>query len=128
MTRESSKAYKEIWHSHRSLAVLIIIMWILALIVVAVSVALLEPKYLRTLSSYTNLGLVNYYLNARWWHAIIFPLSSLIFAYFWTVLTAQLYHKKGVRFTRSFVLLSFFVLVALGFVAVRVLLFNAELS
>ena len=128
MSREIRLAYKDIWQKHRSLAALVIIMWVLALIAVIVSVVLLEPKYLRTLSSYTNLGIVNYYLGARWWHAIVFPVSAVAFASFWTILAAQLFHKKGERFARLFLILSYFVLFTLGVVAVRVLLFNAELS
>jgi hypothetical protein len=128
MNREIRAALKEIWQKHRSLAAMLIVMWVLALLVIIVSVVLLEPKYLRTLSAYTNLGIVNYYLGARWWHAIVFPVASLFFAFFWTILTAQLYAKKGAKFTKSFVFLSYFVLVTLGVTAVRVLLFNAELS
>jgi hypothetical protein len=107
---------------------MIVVMWLLALIVIIVSTVLLEPKYLRTLGAYTNLGIVNYYLNARWYHAIIFPASSAIFAYFWTILSAQLYLKKGEKVAELFVFLSYFILFTLGVVAVRVLLFNAELS
>ena len=128
MSREIRGALKEVWQKHRSLAAMLVIMWVLAAIVIIVSVVLLEPKYLRTLSSYTNLGIINYYLGARWWHAIIFPVSSLAFAFFWTVLTGQLYLKKGAKFTKSFILLSYFVLFTLGVTTVRVLLFNSELS
>ena len=128
MSREIRGTLKEIWQKHRGLAAMLIVIWVLALIVVAISLILLEPKYLRTLSAYTNLGIVNYYLGARWWHAIVFPAAALIFAYFWTILSAQLYVKKGARFTQSFLLLFFFLIFTLGVVAVRVLLFNAELS
>jgi len=107
---------------------MVIIMWLLALVVIIVSIVLLEPKYLRTLSSYTNLGIVNYYLAARWWHAIIFPISSLVLTYFWTVLTAQLFLKYGAKSAKIFLFLFFFLILTLGVISVRVLLFNAELS
>lgn len=128
MNREIRGALNEIWQKHRSLAVMLIVTWAMAVVIIIISIILLEPKYLRTLSSYTNLGIVNYYLNSRWWYAIIFPVSSLFFSYFWTLLTAQLYLKKGAKFTKAFLFLSYFLLFTLGVTTVRVLLFNAELS
>lgn len=107
---------------------MVIIMWALILLLIIVSAFLIEPKHLRTLSHYTNLGVVNYYLNARWWHAIIFPASGVIFGFFWTILTSQLFVKRGALFARAFVFLSYFVLVTLSATAVRILLFNAGLS
>jgi len=107
---------------------MIIIMWAMVLLLIIVSIVLLEPKHLRTLSHYTNLGAVNYFLNARWWHAIIFPVSGVFFGFFWTLMTGRLFEKRGAAFTRSFVFLSYFVLVTLGATTIRVLLFNAGLS
>lgn len=128
MNREFRATYKEIWRKQRSLAVSVILAWLLALVVVIVSIALLEPKYLRTLEHYTNLGIVNYYLTARWYYAIIFPVAALALAIFWSIFIAQLYTKKGVATARLFAILSYFVFFSLGVAAVRVLLFNAELS
>ncbi|MDR0979633.1 MAG: hypothetical protein LBM12_00535 [Candidatus Nomurabacteria bacterium] len=128
MNQEIRASLKEIWQKHRGLAAMLVIMWVLALAAVIISLVLLEPKYLRTLSSYTNLGIVNYYLGARWWHAIIFPIASLGITFFWTILALQLYRQKSAKFAKIFIFLSYFVLVTLGVTMVRVLLFNAELS